>query len=76
MNESHLQTIRALRLALESGQLCDEQFGFRPRHSTRHQLARLVEMINRKCDYSLVIGAVFLDLAKAFENVRFKSLFR
>ena len=45
------------------GLLRNEQFGFRPRHSTSLQLARLVERINR------LTGAVFLDVAKAFDTV-------
>jgi hypothetical protein len=41
----------------------DEQFGIRPKHSTSLQLARLVERITRN------FGAIFLDVAKAFDTV-------
>jgi len=47
----------------------DEQFGFRPRHSTSLQLARLVERIIRNFGEKMLKGAVFLDVAKAFDTV-------
>jgi hypothetical protein len=47
----------------------DEQFGFRPRHSKSFQLARLVERITRNFDEKGLTGAVFLDVAKAFDTV-------
>jgi hypothetical protein len=47
----------------------DEQFGFRSRHSTSFQLARLVERITRNFGRKRPTGAVFLDVAKAFDNV-------
>ena len=47
----------------------DEQFGFRPRHSTSLQLARLVErMTGNFCEKRLT-GTVFLDVAKASDTV-------
>jgi len=53
----------------ERGLLRVEQFGFRPKHSTSLQLARLVERITRNFGEKSVIGAVFLDVAKAFDTV-------
>jgi hypothetical protein len=47
----------------------DEQFRFRPKHSTSLQLARLVERIAMKFGEKKPTGAVFLDVAKAFDNV-------
>jgi hypothetical protein len=46
-----------------------EHFGFRPKHSTSLQLARLVERIVRNFGEKRLTGAVFLDLAKAFDTV-------
>jgi hypothetical protein len=46
----------------------DEQFGFRPRHSTSLQLARIVEQITRNFGEMKLRGAVFLEVAKAFDN--------
>jgi hypothetical protein len=65
---------RVLREVSERGLLRDEQFLFRPRHSTTLQLARLVETVNRNFDERRLTGAVFLDVAKAFDTVWVKGL--
>jgi len=49
--------------------LRNEQFGFRPKYSTSLQLARLVERVSRNFDERRLTGAVFLDVAKAFDTV-------
>ena len=54
--------------------LRDEQFGFRPRHSTSLQLVRLVERITRNFGERRLTGAVFLDVAKAFDTVWIEGL--
>jgi hypothetical protein len=46
-----------------------EQHGFRPKHSSVHQLMRVVEKINRGFSLKLSTGAIFLDVAKAFDKV-------
>jgi len=51
------------------GLLRNEQFGFRPEHSTSLQLTRLVERITRKFGEKRLTGTVFLDVAKAFDTV-------
>jgi hypothetical protein len=53
----------------ERGLLRDEQFGFRPKHSTSLQLARLVERVSRNFGEKRLTGAVFPDVAKAFVTV-------
>ena len=53
----------------------DEQFGFRLKHSTSLQLARLVERITRNFGEKRLNGAVFLDVAKAFDTVWIDGLF-
>jgi hypothetical protein len=65
---------RVLQEVKERGLLRDEQFGFRTRHSTTLQLARLVERVNRNFDERRLTGAVFLDVAKAFDNIWVKGL--
>jgi len=47
----------------------DKQFGFKPRHSMSLQLARLVARITRNFGEKRLTGAVFLDVAKAFDTV-------
>jgi hypothetical protein len=51
------------------GLLRDEQFGFRPKQSTELELARLVERVSRNFGEKRLTGAVFLDVAKAFDTV-------
>jgi hypothetical protein len=53
----------------ERGLLRNGQFGFRPRHSTLLQLARLVERITRHFGEKRLRDVVFLDVAKAFDTV-------
>jgi hypothetical protein len=60
---------RILKEVSERGLLRDEQFGFRPKHSTSLQLARLVERVTRNSGEKRLTGAVFLDVAKAFDTV-------
>jgi hypothetical protein len=49
--------------------LRDEQFEFRPKHSTALHLARLAERVSRNLDEKRLRGAAFLDVAKAFDTV-------
>ncbi|GFR11049.1 RNA-directed DNA polymerase from mobile element jockey [Trichonephila clavata] len=49
--------------------LIPEQHGFRPRHSTTHQLLRVVEFIKEANDRNQCTAAVFLDIQKAFDRV-------
>jgi hypothetical protein len=58
----------------EYGQLRDEQFGFRPKHSTTLQLACLVEIVNRIFDERRLTGALFSNVAKAFDNMWVRGL--
>ena len=49
--------------------ITEEQFGFRNNHSTVDQLARMVNNITANFNDKKHTGAIFLDLAKAFDNV-------
>jgi hypothetical protein len=60
---------RLLREVDRCGILRDEQFGFRAKHSTTLQLARLVERVTRNFEEKRLTGVVFLDVAKAFDTV-------
>jgi hypothetical protein len=61
--------VRVLREVNERGLLREEQFGFRPRQSMAIQLACLVETVNRNFGDRRLTGAVFLDVAKAFDTL-------
>jgi hypothetical protein len=65
---------RFLREVNERGLLRDEQFGFKPRHSTTLQLARLVERVDRNFDEKRPTSAVFLDVAEAFDTAWVKGI--
>jgi len=47
----------------------DEQLGFRPRHITSLQLACIVASMTKNFFEKRLTGAVFLDVAKAFDTV-------
>ncbi|GFQ83750.1 RNA-directed DNA polymerase from mobile element jockey [Trichonephila clavata] len=49
--------------------LIPEQYGFRPRHSTTHQLLRVFEFIKEANDKNQNTATVFLDIQKAFDRV-------
>jgi hypothetical protein len=51
------------------GLMREEQFGFRPNHSTSLQLVHLVERITSNFGVKRLTGAVSLDVAKAFDTV-------
>lgn len=52
----------------------DEQFGFRPKHSTVHQVLRLVEYVTDGFNRKQSTAAVFFDVAKAFDKVWHEGL--
>jgi len=60
---------RVLYEVSERGLTQDEQYGFRPRHSMSLRLARHVERITRNFGEKRLTGAVFLDVAKAFNTI-------
>jgi len=66
---------RILHVVTECRLMRDEQFGFRPRHSTSLQLARLVERITRNFGEKRLTGVVFLAVAKAFNTFWIDGLF-
>jgi hypothetical protein len=71
-NGKIFEKILLARILHEVNERCllrDEQFGFRPRHSTSLQLVRLVERITRNFGVKRLTGTVFLDVAKDIETV-------
>jgi len=61
--------LKGLNVVSERGMMREERFGFRPRHSTYLYLARLVERITWNVGEKRLTGAVFLNVAKAFDTV-------
>ncbi|GBM74695.1 putative RNA-directed DNA polymerase from transposon BS, partial [Araneus ventricosus] len=49
--------------------IISEQFGFRKKLSTNHQLVRVTELIHDGFEKSETTGALFLDIAKAFVKI-------
>lgn len=49
--------------------LPDEQFGFRPQHSTIHQVCRIKNMINLNKSVRKSTGMILLDVEKAFDSI-------
>jgi len=47
----------------------NEQFAFRPQHSTTHQLVGLIDQLAANSNRKLRTAAVFLDIEKAFDRV-------
>ena len=53
----------------EKGELLDSQFGYRERRSTQHATTLLVDEIRQTVDNGKMVGALFLDLSKAFDTM-------
>ena len=68
----HSQVYRYL---IDNKILTPRHFGFRPNLSTEIALAHFTDTILANMDKGLVTGAVFLDLAKAFDTVDHSLLF-
>lgn len=65
---------RLLKHIHEVKTLPDEQHGFRSQHSTLHQLLRVSELILGGFNSQRSTGAIFLDIAKAFDKVWLNGL--
>ena len=61
---SRLKTHEAI-----NNQLMEEQFGFREKHSTLHQLARVTNDISTEFNLKRSTALVLLDIEKAFDTV-------
>jgi len=66
--------VRILSETSGRGVLLDEQFGFRPKHSTALQPTRHFERVSRNLGEKRLTGAVFLDLVQAFDTEWVDSL--
>ena len=60
---------------LESNNLLsDAQFGYRKKRSTDIAATLFVDNIRKNIDLGKLVGAIFIDLRKAFENVSYSVL--
>ena len=67
-----LEKIIALQLSsyFEKNKLLfDNQYGFRPKHSTEHAALELIDRIINKMDTNEIPLNIFLDLSKAFDTI-------
>ena len=67
-----LEKIIALQLSsyFEKNKLLfDNQYGFRPKHSTEHAALELIDRITNKMDTNEIPLNIFLDLSKAFDTI-------
>ena len=67
-----LEKIIALQLSsyFEKNKLLfDNQYGFRPKHSTEHAALELIDRIINKLDTNEIPLNIFLDLSKAFDTI-------
>jgi len=60
---------RLIPLAISAKIIPDTQFGFRPNHSTIHQLHIVVDTISVSQEKKHYCAAVFLDVTQAFDRV-------
>ena len=58
----------------ENNLITEQQYGFRPRHSTELAALKLTDAIMYELDRSLIPFAIFLDLSKAFDTLNYKVL--
>ena len=67
-----LEKIIALQLSLyfeKNKLLFDNQYGFRPKHSTEHAALELIDRILNKMDTNEIPLNIFLDLANTFDTI-------
>jgi retron-type reverse transcriptase len=53
----------------EHNLIISQQFGFRSKHSTTHQILRLVEEISFDFNKDLTTGMILFDIEKAFDSI-------
>ena len=54
--------------------LCEQQYGFRAKHSTELASIKLVDFLTQNMDSNKIPTAVYLDFSKAFDMLSFKIL--
>ena len=54
--------------------LCEQQYGFRSKHSTELATIKLVHYLVKNMDENFIPCAIYLDLSKAFDTLNFDIL--
>ena len=54
--------------------LAEQQYGFRPNHSTEYAAVKLVDHISNTMDGHKIPGTIFIDLSKAFDTLSYDIL--
>ncbi|XP_074112931.1 uncharacterized protein LOC141536352 [Cotesia typhae] len=62
------------KICKENNIIPDQQFGFKHEHSTIHAINKLVSDIQRSLHYNQLVGALLIDLEKAFDSVWLNGL--
>lgn len=60
---------RITKIAADKKIISDFQFGFKSKHSTIHQLHRVVDQISSAFESKKICIGIFLDIAQAFDRV-------
>ena len=60
----------------ENNLLCKSQFGFRANRSTELATTIFLDDIRREVDKGNLVGAIFVDLSKAFDSISHSSLLK
>ena len=54
--------------------ICEQQYGFRSKHSTELATIKLVDYLVKNMDKNFIPCAIYLDLSKAFDTLNFDIL--
>ena len=54
--------------------LAEQQYGFRPNHSTEYAAVKLADYISNKMDDHKIPGTIFIDLSRAFDKLSYDIL--
>ena len=65
---------RVYQFLVKTGQICETQYGFRPKHSCEHAITQVIgsALKNLECNKKTI--AVMLDLSKAFDTIDHKIM--
>ena len=65
---------RVYQFLVKTGQICETQYGFRPKHSCEHAVAQVIGSILKNLESNKSTIAVMLDLSKAFDTISHKIM--